>query len=59
MGANSAEDTTSMKCYTKHLVEELELIEGAKLTTEQGHMEEFRFQLIPAAWNVCYPFQGN
>ena len=38
-----------MKCYTKHLVKELELIEGAKLTTEQGHMEEFRFQWIPAA----------
>ena len=37
-----------MKYYTKHLVKEIELIEGAKLTTEQGHMVEFRFQLIPA-----------
>ncbi|RMX55324.1 hypothetical protein pdam_00019104 [Pocillopora damicornis] len=27
-----------MKYYTKHLVEEIEVIEGAKLTTEQGHM---------------------
>ena len=51
MGANSAEDTTSMKCYAKHLVKEVELIEGAKLTTEQGHMAAFRFQLIPAACN--------
>ena len=51
MGANSAEDTTSMKCYTKHLVKEVELIEGAKLTTEQGHMAALRFQLIPAACN--------
>ena len=31
----------------EHLVKEIELI-GAKLTTEQGHMVEFRFQLIPA-----------
>ena len=37
-----------MKYYTKHLVEEIEVIEGAKLTTEQGHMVELRFQLIPA-----------
>ena len=37
-----------MKYYTKHLVKEIELIEEAKLTAEQGHMVEFRFQLIPA-----------
>ena len=46
--SSSAEDTSFMKYYTKHLVEEIEVIEGAKLTTEQGHMVEFRFQLIPA-----------
>ena len=45
---SSAEDTPLMKYYTKHLVKEIELIEGIKLTTEQGHMVEFRFQLIPA-----------
>ena len=44
MGANSAEDTPLMKCYTKHLVKEMELIEGAELTAEQGHMVEFIFQ---------------
>ena len=44
----ATEDTPLMKYYTKHLVKEIELIEGAKLTTEQGHMAEFRFQLIPA-----------
>ena len=48
MGANSAVDTPLMKCYTKHLVKEMELIEGVKLTTEQGHKVEFRIQLIPA-----------
>ena len=48
MGANSAEDTPLMKQYTKHLVQEMELMEGAKLTTDQGHVVEFRFQLIPS-----------
>lgn len=48
MGANCAEDTPLMKQYTKHLVEEMKLIEGTKLTTDQGHVVEFRFQLIPA-----------
>jgi len=48
MGANCAEDTPLMKQYTKHLVQEMELMEGAKLTTEQGHIVEFRFQLIQA-----------
>ena len=31
-----------------HSINEIQLIEGAKLTTDQGHMVEFRFQLIPA-----------
>ena len=48
MGANCAEDTPLMKQYTKHLVEEMKLIEETKLTTDQGHVVEFRFQLIPA-----------
>lgn len=48
MGANCAEDTPLMKQYTKHLVEEMKRIEGTKLTTDQGHVVEFRFQLIPA-----------
>ena len=37
-----------MKQYTKHLVEEMKVIEGATLTTDQGHIVAFRFQLIPA-----------
>ena len=48
MGVNCAEDTPLMKQYTKHLVEEMKLIEGTKLTTDQGHEVEFCFQLIPA-----------
>ena len=48
IGANSAVDTPLMKYYTKHLVKEMELLERVKLTTEQGHKVEFRFQLIPA-----------
>ncbi|XP_022779300.1 uncharacterized protein LOC111320851 isoform X2 [Stylophora pistillata] len=48
MGANCAEDTPLMKQYTKHLVQEMELMEGAKVTTDQGHVVEFRFQLIPS-----------
>ena len=48
MGANCAGDTPLMKQYTKHLVEEMKLIEGTKLTTDQGHEVEFSFQLIPA-----------
>ena len=47
MGANCAEDTPLMKQYTQHLVEEMKLIEETKLTTDQGHVVEFRFQLIP------------
>ena len=48
MGANCAEDTPLMKQYTKHLVEEMKLIEGTKLTTDKRHEVEFCFQLIPA-----------
>lgn len=48
MGTNCAEDTPLMKKYTKHLVKEMKLIEEAKRTTDQGHVVEFRFQLIPA-----------
>ena len=47
MGANCAEDIPLMKEYTKHLKREMEEIEGKKMTTEQGHQIEFRFQLIP------------
>ena len=48
MGANCAQDTPLMKQYTKHLLQEMKLIEGTKLTTDQGHEVEFSFQLIPA-----------
>ena len=58
-GANCAEDTPLMKQYTKHLVEEMKLIEGTKLTTDQGHEVEFSFQLIPADINGCHPCQGS
>ena len=58
-GANFAEDTPLMKQYTKHLVEEMKLIEGTKLTTDQGHDVEFSFQLIPADINGRHPCQGS
>ena len=41
MGATCAEDTPLMKQYTKHLVEEMELMEGATLKTDQGHVPSF------------------
>ena len=51
-GANCAEDIPLMKEYTKHLKGEMEEIERKKMTTEQGHQIEFRFELIPGDMKV-------
>ena len=59
MDANCAEDIPLMKEYTKHLKGEMEEIEGKKMTTEQGHRIEFRFQLIPGDMNWVSSMSGE
>ena len=48
LGANCGEDHPFIKSYSNHLREEMEQIEGKRLTTERGEQVVFKFELIPS-----------